>query len=71
MSDRIRSKRGARGVTVIGDPADGQVIAYVGATGNWAPATMTGGSGGGDSNVDGGAPDSDYGAVLAVDGGTP
>ena len=62
FQDLVLSAIGQSGAT------SGQVPTWNGST--WAPQTPTGG-GGGAINLDGGFPDSTYGAVSPIDGGSP
>lgn len=44
MSERIRTARGRRGIPIIGEPADAQVLAWSAALDAWTPVTGGGGT---------------------------
>lgn len=51
-------------------PQDGEVTTWDAATSRWVNRVATGGTETVSGNLDGGVPDSQYGGITAIDGGT-
>jgi hypothetical protein len=73
---RVDTRIGASSINALADvdtattaPTNGQALAWSASVSAWIPQTISGGGGGVILNLEGGAPDSIFGGVAAIDAG--